>query len=190
MQKGSKVTDEVRKKISIAKKLNPSRHWEGKKFSEEHKKKLSLAKLGKPGNNKTTGRIPWNKGKKFDGTRHWNKGKKFTDEHRKKLSEARQGKYIGEENNLWKGGITGERTIRGRVSYKKWRAACLERDGHMCKTCESQENLIIHHIKNWETHPELRLDVENGITLCQRCHVKCHWLIKDLEVSCQALRTV
>lgn len=58
---------------------------------------------------------------------------------------------------------------RNSYSYRKWRAAVIARD-KVCQSCGSTKNLEAHHIKPFATHPELRLDVNNGITLCRECH--------------------
>ena len=39
-----------------------------------------------------------------------------------------------------------------------------------CKKCGSVYDLHAHHIKSYKEHPELRYDVNNGITLCGVCH--------------------
>lgn len=49
-------------------------------------------------------------------------------------------------------------------------ARVLERDNFECQHCYTKENLHIHHIEKRKTHPELQYDVNNGITLCGRCH--------------------
>lgn len=61
-------TDEIRKKISEARK--------GKKLSEESKQKISEALKGRPG---------------------INNGKIFSEEHRRKISEAKKGRQLSEE---------------------------------------------------------------------------------------------
>jgi len=55
-----------------------------------------------------------------------------------------------------------------------WRSAVFVRDGWRCCKCESNDDIQAHHIKHFATHPELRLDVDNGITLCIDCHSKEH----------------
>lgn len=54
-----------------------------------------------------------------------------------------------------------------------WSAAVKERDGK-CMECGRVEDLHAHHIKPKSTHPELKLDVENGKTLCYGCHKSEH----------------
>lgn len=54
--------------------------------------------------------------------------------------------------------------------YKAWRLAVKRRDKFKCKKCGSRKKLAAHHIKKWADHPLLRYDVNNGITLCRKCH--------------------
>jgi hypothetical protein len=58
--------------------------------------------------------------------------------------------------------------------YDDWRAAVIERDHGRCRHCGSPDFLHVHHILSWALHPERRLDVENGITLCADCHGIAH----------------
>lgn len=82
-------------------------------------------------------------------------------------------KLAGKNSHLWKGGITPmNQTIRSSVEYKKWREAVFERDKHACVWCgdSSGGNLQADHIKPFAYFPELRFDINNGRTLCERCH--------------------
>jgi 5-methylcytosine-specific restriction endonuclease McrA len=54
-----------------------------------------------------------------------------------------------------------------------WAALVKERD-KKCTECGSVYDLHAHHIKQYKSHPELRNDVNNGITLCGNCHRKWH----------------
>ena len=58
--------------------------------------------------------------------------------------------------------------------YRKWRDAVLDRDNHKCVICGSIENLEVHHIKMFSQFPEERLNIDNGVTLCRRCHMRVH----------------
>lgn len=83
----------------------------------------------------------------------------------------------GDGNPNWKGGITPE-NLRQRTSkrYKGWQQAVFERDAYTCQECGDARggNLNAHHKKPWAKHPELRFDVDNGVTLCEKCHGKAH----------------
>lgn len=86
-------------------------------------------------------------------------------------------RMMGENHPLWNGGSSEERS-RVSVSreYKKWRLAVFERDCYTCQCCGDKKggNLNAHHIKSFAKYPEKRFDVDNGITLCEKCHIKEH----------------
>lgn len=63
---------------------------------------------------------------------------------------------------------------RATYEYKCWRAAVLNRDNRICQICGTTSNLHAHHILPYHNHPTLRMDISNGITLCQTCHVNVH----------------
>lgn len=56
---------------------------------------------------------------------------------------------------------------------KDWADAVKSRDGK-CMDCGSINDLHAHHIKPKSSHPDLRLAVDNGKTLCYGCHKKEH----------------
>lgn len=58
--------------------------------------------------------------------------------------------------------------------YMQFRNAVLKRDGNTCRVCGTRFPLVVHHVKEFSKSPELRLAVDNGITLCQECHKKVH----------------
>ena len=62
-------------------------------------------------------------------------------------------------------------------AYLDWRKAVFERDNYTCQHCFERKNKIhAHHVKTWEEAPELRVDLDNGLTLCTRCHGRHHCL--------------
>lgn len=56
----------------------------------------------------------------------------------------------------------------------EWADDVKRRDGHMCQECGTHKNPQAHHIKAWADAPHLRLDRNNGITLCRECHAAQH----------------
>lgn len=65
-------------------------------------------------------------------------------------------------------------TDRNDPLVKRWRKKVLERDKAECKHCGSKIDLQVHHISCWASDPVNRIKVDNGITLCGRCHAKEH----------------
>jgi endogenous inhibitor of DNA gyrase (YacG/DUF329 family) len=82
---------------------------------------------------------------------------------------------VGEKSNTYKDGKSLERE-RGRDSYElsKWRKEVFKRDNYLCKKCGKEGYLHAHHIKHYADNTELRFDINNGITLCEKCHGEIH----------------
>jgi len=77
-----------------------------------------------------------------------------------------------ENNGNWKGGVCKPRkSALSTGRYRVWRKAVYERDGYICQGCgQKGGKLTADHIKSWAHNPELRFDLGNGRTLCDRCH--------------------
>lgn len=123
------------------------------------------------------------------------KGRRHTDESKEKISQARLGKsswcaglskathphlvkwgMVGSKHWAWKGGVSSLNSrIRQTPTYKKWRQAVFERDNWTCcHCCHRGGKIEAHHIKEFAVHQELRFDIQNGMTLCIKCHRKLH----------------
>lgn len=86
-----------------------------------------------------------------------------------------------DENNInWKGGLlTANQKIRGSTAYKIWRKMVFERDKYVCQLCgQVGGTLNADHIKPFSLYPKLRLDLNNGRTLCLKCHTKTESYLK------------
>jgi hypothetical protein len=120
------------------------------------------------------------------GNTPWNKGKKTPEHVRLKISKSEKGKvlseetkkkiaaYRGEKHHNWKGGKSrAYKTGYGLAEYKKWRTAVFVRDGFRCQVCGIIGTYLnAHHIKSFAYYPELRFEIDNGVTLCEECHKK------------------
>lgn len=85
--------------------------------------------------------------------------------------------YLGSDNPNWKGGIKPiNLRIRGSKEFRIWRHSVWERDNYTCKKCGKKKSNYIrieaHHIKPFATFPKLRFSIDNGLTLCKKCHDK------------------
>lgn len=87
----------------------------------------------------------------------------------------------GENSPVWKGdAATTKREGRELPEYRDWRKSVFSRDLYTCQCCGSRNGngkyvrLEAHHIKDWKNNINDRYSVENGITLCQKCHTEFH----------------
>jgi len=62
---------------------------------------------------------------------------------------------------------------RKTAEYRKWRAIVIRRDKR-CVACNSIKERQAHHINDATHHPDLRFDIDNGITMCKQCHTQFH----------------
>ena len=77
----------------------------------------------------------------------------------------------GELSPRWDGGKTPKNKLeRDTAKYAEWRKAVFERDSYTCCKCNKGGKLQAHHLLNFSKHPELRLIIDNGVTLCKACH--------------------
>jgi len=94
------------------------------------------------------------------------KGKPKSLEHRQKQSKTILDKFDRLGRKI-------PRSAKWDGRYQRWRRAVLERDSNTCQHCVIQEeHLHTHHIFRFTDYPELRYDVNNGLTLCGNCHRK------------------
>ncbi len=125
----------------------------------------------------------------------------LTEDFKRKQSESHKGQHSSpsteikrgqrlspstEFKELVPGGVsTTEMLLRASPEYIQWRRAIYIRDNFTCQRCGKYGvKLEAHHIKQFATHPELRFDISNGITLCKSCHrggdAQCHRLLTSV----------
>lgn len=102
-----------------------------------------------------------------------------TIEHQEAISRAKIEKGVakGERNPAWKGGISDRWSkLRFSQEYINWRKSIFERDNYICQGCGYDKGNILqaHHILPKKSFPHLILSIDNGLTLCKKCHQKAH----------------
>jgi 5-methylcytosine-specific restriction endonuclease McrA len=93
-----------------------------------------------------------------------------TGEFQRNMSARLQGVPIEE----WKGFTTSEnKRLVASPEYREWQRSVFKRDQHTCQLCNKTNcPIAAHHIYMKAKYPDKALDVNNGITLCSKCHHK------------------
>lgn len=181
---GRNLTDAHKEKLRISK-LGKKNPMFGKTPSEETNKKRSLSLIGKRHTEETKKTI----GEKnririlalnIRPQRYCNDcSKKITFTNKYPYCNKCRGKHFrGKDNKNYIDGGEESRKIRWSTDYKEWRIAVFKRDNWTCQWCGAKTKKGIKikfnadHIKPFCAYPELRLDLNNGRTLCEDCHKK------------------
>jgi len=133
----------------------------GKPLSQAHKDKIGqAAKIFMRGNKNTLGKS-WKISEEAHarGNKSWFK--------KGQLAKEKHHKWIPNRDELVK---SDKKHLDGR--YREWMLAVKKIDNWKCKINNRDCNgkLESHHILNWKDYPELRYDINNGITLCHAHH--------------------
>lgn len=94
---------------------------------------------------------------------------------------------VGEAHHNWDSGITEEERIiaRNYLEIKQWSQNVLRRDNYTCQVCGGlRGNLEAHHLHSYKHHPDKRLDIRNGITLCRKHHIAFHKWMGGTKKKC------
>lgn len=85
---------------------------------------------------------------------------------------------FGKKNPNYDPDKTDEERTQERITweYKEWRRSVFERDSFVCQCCgfEKGRYIVAHHLDGHNWCIEKRYDIDNGITLCRRCHKRFH----------------
>lgn len=202
-QAGRKLSQETKRKMSevwekrkqIPGYKHPSRGKKRKPFSEERKRKMSIAQIGKTLSLEHRKKLSLaHTGVKLSKThidrivlgrvgKHYKKwkGEKPRCLDCGKILSSYNSKYckkcfrIGERSYNFKGYKSNGNIVR--ISYKntEWRKQVFKRDDYTCQKCKEKGGTIeAHHIKNFSQFVDYRFIIDNGITLCKKCHRQFH----------------
>lgn len=99
------------------------------------------------------------------------KGKKLSQETKDKISRGFRKQYKKENHHRWVSDRTQLKTDRIHQfdsRYQEWSLCIKKRDNWKCKIADKNcsGRLESHHILPWKDYPELRYEMNNGITLC------------------------
>ena len=89
------------------------------------------------------------------------------------------GKF-GEGNPRYNPNLTDEQrqaniSRHSDLNYRRWIKDVFKRDNYICKCCGKRgANLNAHHLDGYDNFIDKRLDIDNGITLCEKCHKNFH----------------
>lgn len=87
-----------------------------------------------------------------------------------------------ENNPTWKSHLTdADRIVRhySEPLLRKWIREVKRRDDFTCWVCGYQnENgeMVAHHLNAWSKFPEQRIDLNNGVVMCEQCHNEFHFV--------------
>lgn len=84
-------------------------------------------------------------------------------------------RYFGKDNNKYKG--ENARRKNRTSQHSRWATKVIQRDLYKCMRCNVSgevATLQAHHIFPFELFPKKRNEIENGITLCSKCHWEVH----------------
>lgn len=88
-------------------------------------------------------------------------------------SEGFMNRFKGENHPCWNPNLTEEDREDNRKypAYHSWRKTVLERDDYTCQYCNTRGcTLRVHHKDGYHWCEQRRLDIDNGVTLCNFCH--------------------
>ena len=153
-----------------------NKHNLGRHHTKEAKLKIGLSSTGRKHSKETKLKIS-----------KTHTGMTASKEAKYKMSKI---PHDGINNPNWQGGITSLNIeIRNSFKYRAWRFSVYTRDNYTCQECKKTDiYLHAHHIKYFSTilkenniqtlmeaiHCNELWNIDNGITLCKKCHKQKH----------------
>ena len=133
-------------------------------------------------------------GRKISIAKTGKKRNPFTEEHKRKIGLARSGErayqWIKDRTKLKRHNNPAK--DRRSYAYNYWRKQVWLRDDFKCKIAnpDCEGRLEAHHILSYTNYPELRYQINNGITLCHFHHPRKREEEKRLSPYFQGLVSV
>ena len=139
-----------------AKLRNPTRYWAGKELPV-HVREAQLKSV--VGNAFAKGKTHKN-------------SDSFKEKTRLRMLGEKNHRWVKDRSKLQR--YSDEAKDRRSSAYNEWRKCVWLRDNFVCKIAnpECKGRKEAHHILPWSKFPELRYEINNGITLCHFHHPK------------------
>lgn len=90
-------------------------------------------------------------------------------------------KKRGKEHYRYNENITDEERMMSRdmnMEYRIWRNGVYQNNNYTCDVCgntrQCGNRVVAHHLYAWGEYPDKRLDISNGIVMCEDCHKEFH----------------
>ena len=81
--------------------------------------------------------------------------------------------YKGSNNGNYNWNLSEQERndLRRYSEYYEWRESVFKRDNYTCQCCGSNSGTLrAHHLDGYDWCKDKRTDINNGITLCEKCH--------------------
>lgn len=133
-----------------------------------------IARFVNAGHKAMLGKTPWNKTQGLIKICRCGLSFRVKPSHNRRVYCSKVCAFQGKNNHNWKGGITpAHKKIRKSIEYEEWRTAVFQRDNYTCQKCGTIGGILhADHIKPFAYFEDLRLNRDNGQTLCVKCHKK------------------
>lgn len=176
------------------------REWHGnlhQYYDEDFHECLSCKRTGERSARAMLGRTPWNKGLTAEDDKRvaayvetGAESKRGKNYGRVGPAHPSYGRSInaGPDNPMYVDGKCYERDgIRKEHQHRRWSKDVLRRDDYTCRCCGARGGkLHAHHLYDFDTYPEKRCDLGNGVCLCHDCHYAFHSWVGTLRDTCTA----
>lgn len=99
----------------------------------------------------------------------------FRRESSSRRGHAILGHKRGDQHPRWNPTLTAwDRRHKRDPEAQIWKRDVIKRDGARCIACGATGAVAAHHLRSYTLHPDIRHDLENGVTVCVHCHRAYH----------------